>query len=150
MLSSSSIIRMRSADTFQSPVRGASYHSFASQRATQSAQFRSAGGFILPRVTRQFAWVTVLLVGGTALVMLLTVLAFLPVAEWERYVPVATIVGTIGVVLAGITVERAGERVVRPIRRLVHSIEEADISDQSLRNLVRQAPAEVAPLLYGL
>ena len=53
---------------------------------------------------------TVLLVGGTALVMLLAALAFLPVATWESYVPVATIVGALGVLLGGIIVERAGER----------------------------------------
>jgi two-component system phosphate regulon sensor histidine kinase PhoR len=107
-------------------------------------------GVILRRVTRQFAWVTVLLVGGTALVMVLAALAFVPVADWERYVPAATIVGTLAVLLAGITVERAGERLVRPIRRLVRSIEREAIGDQSLHNLVGQAPAEVAPLLYGL
>jgi two-component system phosphate regulon sensor histidine kinase PhoR len=101
-------------------------------------------------VTRQFAWVTVLLVGGTALVMLLVALAFLPVATWESYVPVATIVGTLGIILAGIAVERAGERLVRPIRRLVRSIEEEEITEQSLHDLVRYAPTEVAPLLYGL
>ena len=101
-------------------------------------------------MTRQFAWVTVLLVGGTALVMLLTALAFLPVGTWESYVPVATTIGVLGVLLAGITVERSGERRVRPIRRLARAIEEEEVSEQSLPNLVRQAPAEVAPLLYGL
>jgi len=101
-------------------------------------------------VTRQLAWMTVLLVGGTALVMLLAALAFLPVVMWESYVRVATIVGALGILLAGVTVERAGERLLRPIRRLVRAIEEEEISEQNLRNLVRHAPAEVAPLLYGL
>jgi two-component system phosphate regulon sensor histidine kinase PhoR len=82
--------------------------------------------------------------------MLLAGLNFMPVPMWEHYVPVAAIVGVIFVVLAGIAVETAGERLVRPMRRLVRSIEEDAIGNQSLHNLVRQAPAEMAPLLYGL
>src|SRR5262249_3975553 len=60
------------------------------------------------------------------------------------------VVATAGVILAGIGVEWAGERLVRPMRRLVRSIEADAIGDQSLHDLVRQAPAEMAPLLYGL
>jgi two-component system phosphate regulon sensor histidine kinase PhoR len=101
-------------------------------------------------VTRQFAWVTVLLVGGTAVVMLLAALAFVPIADWERYVPVATILGVIAVVLAGLAVELAGERLMRPVRRLVRAIEQDQVGEHSLHELVRQAPPEVAPLLYGL
>ena len=97
-------------------------------------------------MTRRLAWVTVIVVGATALGMLLTSLAFVPVTAWETYVPVATVVGTIGVVLAGAAIEAAGERLVRPIRRLVRSIEEEEFGEQSLHNLVRQVPAEVAPL----
>src|SRR5579859_6471101 len=81
---------------------------------------------------------------------MLTSLAFIPVTAWETYVPVATVVGTIGVVLAGAAVEVAGERLVRPVRRLVRSIEEEELGEQSLHNLVRQSPSEVTPLLYGL
>lgn len=91
-----------------------------------------------------------MLVGATALVMLLTSLAFVPVSAWETYVPIATVVASVGVALAGISVESAGERLVRPVRSLVRSIEEAEIAEESLHNLVRQVPAEVAPLLYGL
>jgi len=101
-------------------------------------------------VTRRLAWVAVIVVGATALGMLLTSLAFVPITDWETYVPVATVVGTLGVALAGIAVEAAGDRLVRPIRRLVRSIEEEEIGEQSLHSLVRQVPAEVAPLLYGL
>jgi two-component system phosphate regulon sensor histidine kinase PhoR len=101
-------------------------------------------------MTRYLAWLTVLLVGGTALIMLLASLVFMPVERWESYVPVAAIVGGLGVILAGIAVEAAGERLVRPMRRLVRSIEADAIGDQSLHELVRQAPAEMAPLLYGL
>jgi two-component system phosphate regulon sensor histidine kinase PhoR len=101
-------------------------------------------------MTRHLAWITVLLVGGTALVMLLAALAFLPVERWESFVPVAAIVGVLGVILAGLAVEAAGDRLVRPMRRLVRSIEADAIGDQSLHELVKQAPAEMAPLLYGL
>ncbi len=68
-------------------------------------------------MTRHLAWVTVLLVGGTALTLLLVSLAFVPVAAWETYVPFAAIVAGIGVVLAGVAVETAGDRLVRPMRR---------------------------------
>jgi two-component system phosphate regulon sensor histidine kinase PhoR len=101
-------------------------------------------------VTRQFAWVTVLLVGGTALVMLLAGLAFVPVERWESYVPLATVVGALGVLAAGIAVEFIGERLLRPIRGLVRAIEADDIAERSLHTLASQAPSEVAPLLYGL
>ncbi|HEY1297860.1 MAG TPA: ATP-binding protein [Chloroflexota bacterium] len=101
-------------------------------------------------MTRHLAWLTVLLVGGTALAVLLVSLAFVPVERWESYVPVAAIVAAIGLILAGIGVEAAGERLVRPMRRLVRSIEDNAIGGQSLHDLVRQAPTEMAPLLYGL
>jgi two-component system phosphate regulon sensor histidine kinase PhoR len=101
-------------------------------------------------VTRQFAWITVLLVAGTALLMLLIGLAFVPVEAWETYVPTATVVGSLGVVVAGLIVELAGDRLVRPLRRLVRAIEEEDIGERSLHTLVRETPPEVAPLLYGL
>jgi two-component system phosphate regulon sensor histidine kinase PhoR len=93
---------------------------------------------------------TVLLVGGTALVMLLVALAFVPVDAWERFVPLATIVGGVGVLLAGVSVELVGERLIRPARRLLHAIEAEELGDQTVHALVRQAPSEVAPLLYGL
>jgi two-component system phosphate regulon sensor histidine kinase PhoR len=101
-------------------------------------------------MTRHLAWITVLLVGGTALLMLLASLWFVPLERWDTYVPVAAIVGALALILAGIAVEAAGERLLRPIRGLVRSIEEDAVGDQSLHDLVRQAPAEMAPLLYGL
>jgi two-component system phosphate regulon sensor histidine kinase PhoR len=82
--------------------------------------------------------------------MLMASLLFVPVERWESYVPIAVVVATIGIILAGIGVEWAGERLVRPMRHLVRSIEADAIGDQSLHDLVRQAPAEMAPLLYGL
>ncbi|MBV9329283.1 MAG: PAS domain-containing protein [Chloroflexi bacterium] len=101
-------------------------------------------------MTRRLAWLTVLLVGGTGLAMLLASLAFVPVDRWESYVPVAAIVGAAGLLLAGVAVEAAGERLVRPMRGLVRSIEQDAIGGQSLHELVQQAPTEMAPLLYGL
>ena len=120
------------------------------QFAHALARARFGPSVILRPVTRQFAWVTLLLVGGTALVMLMVSLAFIPVDTWESYVPLATIAGAVAVVLAGTIMEIVGERLIRPVRRLVRSIEEAEIGDQSLRSLARDAPPEVAPLLYGL
>jgi hypothetical protein len=55
-----------------------------------------------------------------------------------------------GLIVAGTTVEAAGDRLVRPMRRLVRSIEQDAVGSQSLHDLVRQAPSEMAPLLYGL
>src|SRR5690348_11317758 len=82
--------------------------------------------------------------------MLLLSLLFVPEDTWETYVPLATLLGGAGVVLAGLGVEAAGERLVRPLRRLARSIEEEQLGERSLRELVQQAPAEVAPILYGL
>jgi two-component system phosphate regulon sensor histidine kinase PhoR len=101
-------------------------------------------------MTRRLAWLTVLLVGAIALAMLLASLAFVPVDRWESYVPVAAIVGALGLLVAGIAVEAAGERLMRPMRGLVRSIEQDAVGEQSLRDLVGQAPPEMAPLLYGL
>ncbi len=101
-------------------------------------------------MARHLAWVTVLVVGGTAVAILLSSRVFIPPAAWESYVPMAAILAAVGVIVAAIVVEVAGERLVRPMRRLVHSIEADAIGDQSLRELVRQAPPEMAPLLYGL
>jgi two-component system phosphate regulon sensor histidine kinase PhoR len=101
-------------------------------------------------MTRHLAWLAVLTVGGTALAVLLASLAFVPVDRWETYVPIVAIVCAIGLIVAGITVEAAGERLVRPMRRLVRSIEQDAVGSQSLHDLVRQAPSEMAPLLYGL
>ena len=82
--------------------------------------------------------------------MLVASLTFIAVDRWESYVPVAAVVAVLGVIMAGIAVEAAGDHLVRPMRSLVRSIEEDAIGDQSLHDLVRQAPAEMAPLLYGL
>lgn len=101
-------------------------------------------------MTRHLAWLTMLSVGGTALAVLLVSLFFVPEERWEAFVPVAVIVGGIGLILAEVVVEAAGERLLRPMRRLVRSIEADTIGEQSLRDLVQQAPAEMAPLIYGL
>lgn len=101
-------------------------------------------------MTRQFAWATVLVVGMTALAMLLIALPFVPTAAWQDFVPVATAVAVLGVIAAAVVVERVGDRVVRPIRRLARSIEEDHIGELSLNDFGKHMPSEVAPLLYGL
>jgi len=101
-------------------------------------------------MTRQLAWLTVLFIGGTALLMLAVGLAFVPTTKWDTYVPVATLCAVAGSVVAGLAVELVGERSVRPLRRLARSIEDEEFGEQSLRELVGRAPSEVAPLLYGL
>jgi two-component system phosphate regulon sensor histidine kinase PhoR len=101
-------------------------------------------------MTRQLAWLTVLFIGGTALLMLAVGLAFVPTTSWDTYVPVATLCAVAGSVVAGLAVELVGERSVRPLRRLARSIEDEEFGEQSLRELVGKAPPEVAPLLYGL
>src|SRR5258708_35300322 len=135
MLSSSSTIKMRSADMV--PAGAHPTIGLALNAPPKLVPFGEARSAILRPVTRRLAWMTVLLVGGTALVMLLAALPFLPVGMWESYVPVATIVGALGVLVAGIIVERAGERLVRPIRRLLRSIEQAEVTEHNLHNLVR-------------
>ena len=82
--------------------------------------------------------------------MLLIALAFVPTADWETFVPVATVGGVIAVGVAAVCVEIVGERLMRPVRRLVRSIEQDEIGEGRLPDLARQTPSEVAPLLYGL
>jgi len=94
--------------------------------------------------------VGVLLVAGTAVVMLTVALMFVPLAAWESFVPLATLVAVLGALLAAVVVERTGWRLVRPLRQLARSIEDGRLSELSLDDFGRQAPAEVAPLLYGL
>jgi signal transduction histidine kinase len=53
-------------------------------------------------MTRHLAWLAVLLVGGTALAVLLASLAFVPVNRWEAYVPIVAIVCTVGLIVAGV------------------------------------------------
>jgi two-component system phosphate regulon sensor histidine kinase PhoR len=101
-------------------------------------------------VTRQFAWVCLLLVAATALVMLMLALSFIPTSQWESFVPMATIAGVIAVSVAWVCMEVVGERLMRPVRSLVRAIEHDEIGDQRLPELARQTPSEVAPLLYGL
>jgi hypothetical protein len=55
-----------------------------------------------PGVTTRFAWVSMLVVAGSALGLLLTALAFVPTAAWERFVPLATVVGVAGVIAASV------------------------------------------------
>src|SRR3954447_1700941 len=101
-------------------------------------------------MTRLVAWLTVLLVGGTALAMLLLALAFIPTPAWETFVPLATVLGIVGVVVSWLAIELVAERSLRPLRRLARSIEDDRLGEPSLQELVRRAPPEVAPVLYGL
>jgi two-component system phosphate regulon sensor histidine kinase PhoR len=101
-------------------------------------------------VTRQFAWLTVCLVGGTGLAMLVVSLAFIPVVAWERFVPVATAVTLLSVLVAGLAIEAVGERLIRPARRLLRAIEQDETDNQTVHSLLREAPPEFGPLLYGL
>ncbi len=101
-------------------------------------------------MSRYFAWVTVLLVAGTAVAMLLVALLFVPLELWESFVPLATLVAVLGALIAAVVVERVGWRLLRPMRSLARSIEDDQIGELSLDDFGRQAPAEVAPLLYGL
>src|SRR3954454_24208394 len=101
-------------------------------------------------MARQIAWVAVLLVGATGVALLLVALLFVPVERWEAFVPLATLVAVLGAVITAVVVERTGWRLVRPLRQLTRSIESGHLNDLSLDDLGRQAPPEVAPLLYGL
>lgn len=101
-------------------------------------------------MTRQFAWTTTLLVGGATVLACVVGLAFVPPAEWDRYVPVAIgiIVGC--TVLARWVAQIAGERLIRPTQALLRAVESETSDDADLSELIREAPSEVAPLLYGL
>ena len=101
-------------------------------------------------MTARFAWLSMLVVGATAVAVLLAALAFVPTSAWESFVPIATILGGAGVLAAAVTTAWTGERLARPLRRIVQAIEAGEIGQQSLRQFADETPAEVAGLLYAL
>ena len=101
-------------------------------------------------MTGRFAWLTVCLVAGTVVTMLLIGLAFLPVSDWEVFVPAAALAGGAMVLLAATAVEIMGRRLAQPLRRMVRSIDAGEVGQATLGEFAQQAPVEVAPLLYAL
>ena len=101
-------------------------------------------------MTGRFAWLTVCLVAGTVVTMLLIGLAFLPVSDWEVFVPAAALAGGAAVLLAATAVEIMGRRLAQPLRRMVRSIDAGEVGQATLGEFAQQAPVEVAPLLYAL
>ncbi|MGI9149667.1 MAG: sensor histidine kinase [Chloroflexota bacterium] len=101
-------------------------------------------------MTARFALVSMLVAGGTALAVLLAALAFLPPSMWESFVPIATILGGAGVIVAGAAAARTGERMARPLRQMVGAVEADGVGRHALGEFARDAPAEVAGLLYAL
>jgi two-component system, OmpR family, phosphate regulon sensor histidine kinase PhoR len=101
-------------------------------------------------MTARFAWLSMLVAGGTALAVVLLALAFLPPPAWETFVPIATLVGGAGVLAAAATAAWAGEGLARPLRRMVKAVEADEIGQESLRHFAGQAPSEVAALVYAL
>src|SRR4030081_387845 len=101
-------------------------------------------------MTARFAWLSMLVAGGTALAVLLAALAVVPSSKWESFVPIATVVGGAGVVAAAVAAAWAGDRLALPLRRIVQAVEADEIGRDSLRQLALGAPAEVSGLLYAL
>jgi two-component system phosphate regulon sensor histidine kinase PhoR len=101
-------------------------------------------------MTVRFAWVSMVVAGGTALAVLLAALTFLPPSMWESFVPIATVIGGAGVLAAGAAAAWTGERMARPLRRMVGAVEADGIGRDALREFARDAPSEVAGLLYAL
>jgi two-component system phosphate regulon sensor histidine kinase PhoR len=65
-------------------------------------------------VTTRFAVLSMLVTGATAFAVLLTALAFLPVADWASFVPIAVVVGGAGVLGAALSAGWAGAGLVAP------------------------------------
>jgi signal transduction histidine kinase len=101
-------------------------------------------------MTARFAWVSMLVAAGTALAVLLAALAFLPTSTWERFVPIATVLGGLGVLTAAATATWTGGRLAGPLRRIVQAIGTGQIGQASLRQFAGEMPSEVAGLLYAL
>lgn len=101
-------------------------------------------------MTTRFAWVSMLVAGGTALAALLAALAFLPTSMWESFVPIATLLGGAGVLAAGAAAAWTGERIARPLRQMVRAVEVDGIGGDALREFARDVPSEVAGLLFAL
>src|SRR4051812_30567933 len=101
-------------------------------------------------MTARFAWVSMLVAGGTALVVLLAALAFVPRSIWESFVPIATVLGGAGVLAAGAAAAWTGKHMARPLRQMVRPVEADGIGRDALPEFARDAPSEVAGLLYAL
>src|SRR5215217_5535179 len=91
-----------------------------------------------------------LVAGASALAVMLAALAFLPVPQWESFVPVATVLAGAGVAAAAILATWAGRGLERPLRHIVRVIESDEIGRDALRDFANQVPSEVAGLLYAL
>src|SRR5438132_8520348 len=83
-------------------------------------------------MTVRFAWLTGCLVAGTVVTMLLIGLAFLPVSDWEVFVPAAALAGGAVVLLAATAVEIMGRRLAQPLRRMVRSIDAGEVGPATL------------------
>jgi two-component system phosphate regulon sensor histidine kinase PhoR len=101
-------------------------------------------------VTARFAWLSMLVAAGTAVAVLLAALAFLPIPAWERFVPIATLLGGTGVLAAAVAAAWAGQQLARPLRRVVRAVEADEIGRDTLREFAGEAPSEVAALLHAL
>jgi two-component system phosphate regulon sensor histidine kinase PhoR len=101
-------------------------------------------------VTARFAWLSALVAAATGVAVLLASLTFLPAPAWESFVPIATALTGAGVVAAVLLAAWAGERLARPLRRMVRAIEADTIGPRSLREFASEAPSEVVALVYAL
>src|SRR5207244_11888164 len=101
-------------------------------------------------MTGRFGWLTVCLVAGTAVTMLLIGLAFLPVSDWEAFVPPAVLGGVVLVLLAATAVEVMGRLLAQPLRRMLRRIDAGAVVHATLGVFAQQAPTDVAPPLYSL
>ncbi len=101
-------------------------------------------------MTARFAWLSALVAGSTGVAVLLAALNFVPAAAWESFVPIATALTAGGVFAAVLLAAWAGERLARPLRRMVHAIEADTIGPPSLREFTSEAPSEIVALVYAL
>jgi two-component system, OmpR family, phosphate regulon sensor histidine kinase PhoR len=101
-------------------------------------------------MSARLAWLSALVAGASAIAVLVAALAFLPPSTWESFVTIATLLAGTGVVVAALAAAWAGERLARPLRRMVRAIEVDNIGTESLREFAGEAPAEVVALVYAL
>ena len=101
-------------------------------------------------MTARFAWVSMLVTAATGVAVLLSALAFVPSSAWESFVPIATVLGGAGVLIAAAAIGWTGNRLARPLRRIIQAIETDELGQQSLRQFAGDAPSEIAALLYAL
>ncbi|GAC1323591.1 MAG: ATP-binding protein [Chloroflexota bacterium] len=93
---------------------------------------------------------TMLLVGAGMVAAFAVALAFSPVEAWARLIPIALAAVATGMIVSRWAAQALGRRLLVPVQTALRAIEDDHVVDDTLHTLIRQSPADLAPVLYGV